>query len=117
MQPALKRQSAHVTITLPLPSTDADGSELDRIPPGSVKAITEATVTAACHVSPPSIDRHEMIDSIFPDADGTTTFPLGCTNGWPPIQESKPAVVLTFQVNPPYENEDLMRNGKHHHIN
>jgi hypothetical protein len=76
-QPVLKRQSAHVTTTRPLASIEADGSGPERISAGSVKAVTEATKTAAFQVVPPSVDRQAIIDSIDADPEGTMTVPLG----------------------------------------
>src|SRR5579864_2186196 len=92
-------QSSQTTHTVPAPSTPADGNGPLRIPPASAWNCTFEMVTAAVQVTPPSVELKADIAFV---SSGTTTVPLGCTSGWPPIPCTRSAVGFgTPHVNPP----------------
>src|SRR5439155_11157367 len=82
---ARKRQSSQTTKILPPPSSSAEGSGPLRIPPGSTFAVIDVIVTAWPKLTPPFVEivnPRAVSDAL---SSGTTTFPFGCTTGWPPI--------------------------------
>src|ERR671936_2366789 len=99
-QLARKRQSSQETKILPEPSISAEGSGLLRMPPGSVAAEIEVIVNAWPKLEPP------FVEIVYPSAValalsiGTTTFPFGCTSGWPPMTPTR-GVFDSVQVRPP----------------
>src|SRR5215472_14083197 len=96
---ARKRQSSQTVQIVPPPSTAAEGKGPLRIPPADAWNWILETVTGALQLAPPSADVNA---AITPVSIGTTTFPLGCTSGCPPMPLVKFAVgVGTPQVNPP----------------
>src|SRR5579859_1729902 len=86
---ARKRQSSHTTQIVPVPSIAAEGSGPLRIPPASRWVCTSAIVPGAIHVVPPSVELKVCMTFTIVDRIGTTTVPLGCTRGWPPIRSEE----------------------------
>src|SRR5208283_3468899 len=100
-QLARNRQSSHITQTVPAPSTAAEGKGPLRIPPASVCACTRTIFAGADQLVPPFVELNAAI-SPASRRTGTTTVPLGCTRGCPPIPPAESAVgVAVPQVNPP----------------
>jgi len=78
---------------------EAEGKESARMLPATSDLFTYDTKTAVVQVFPPSVDRHAIMLFSLASAEGTITTPLGCTNGWPPIQVTP--FVATVHDNPP----------------
>src|SRR4051794_19887311 len=107
--PLRKRESCQATYTVPALSTSAEGSGPLRSPPGTVWALTDAMVTGELQLPPPLVERKARIDVSVALAIGTTTVPLGCTTGWPPIPVALPDVLRAApQVSPPSVDVDIL---------
>src|ERR1700755_1285932 len=96
-----KLQSDQERYTVPAPSIAAEGKPALRMPPASPWLGAVAMLTAPVQLAPPLV---EMKADMPPSksAKGTTTVPLGCTSGLPPIPKSPFAVVFgALHVKPP----------------
>src|SRR4051794_37701345 len=70
-----------------------------RIPPASKWLWIDATVTGADQLAPPLVELNAEMPLV---SIGTTTFPLGCTRGCPPIPPARFAVpIADDHVSPP----------------
>ena len=79
------------------------------MPPGTVCAPTDATVTAVLQLAPPLVERNARIEVSVALAIGTTTVPLGCTTGCPPMPVALPDVLSAApQVSPPLVEVDIL---------
>src|SRR3954447_23546019 len=85
LQARRKRQSAHATYTVPLPSISADGKGPSRRLPATVWWRIVAIVVTALQLAPPLVELNAPMAVSFAFAIGTTTVPFGRTTGWPPI--------------------------------
>src|SRR3954447_15312163 len=85
LQARRKRQSAHATYTVPLPSISADGKGPSRRLPATLWCRIVAIVVTALQLAPPLAELNAPMAVSFAFAVGTMTVPLGRTTGWPPI--------------------------------
>src|SRR5271167_1562132 len=84
LQPLSKRQSGQETYTVPAPSMAVEGRPALRNPPSSPLLGALAILTAAFQLWPPLVEVNADIPPLK-SAKPTTTVPLGCTTGLPPI--------------------------------
>src|SRR5262245_53587331 len=100
--PRRKRQSDQATKTRPAPSISALGSGPERKPAASVCSRIVAMRTTLVHDAPPFVETKASTVDSKASSIGTTTVPLGCTTGWPPMTVSPAGVVMAGpQVMPP----------------
>src|SRR3954468_9910322 len=85
LQARRKRQSAHATYTVPLPSISADGSGPSRRLPATLWWRIVAIVVTALQLVPPLVELNAPLSCSFAWAVGTITVPWGPTTGCPPI--------------------------------
>src|SRR3954469_247771 len=100
LQARRKRQSAHATCTVPLPSISADGKGPSRRLPATLWWRIVAIVVTALQLAPPLVELNAPMAVSFALAVGTITVPFGCTSGWPPITPEL-LVLGALQVRPP----------------
>src|SRR5436309_2366087 len=89
---------------VPAPSISAVGKEPERMLPASVWWLIEVTEMVLFQLAPPFVEVKASSAVSLAFSIGTTTVPLGCTRGCPPITVALLAVdCLGLHVNPPSE--------------